>query len=116
MFLSKRGLNILSYRKPPWPFDSPAPIPVTAMYFCPEFCFTATIALSLFIFFSSESGNAVEFIKHKPFTLFGNNLAKDNKLYTYKHHGFWMPMDTLRDKNKLNNMWSNNTASWKNWK
>ena len=45
-----------------------------------------------------------------------NNLAKDNKLYTYKHHGFWMPMDTLRDKNKLNEMWSINNAPWKTWK
>ena len=44
------------------------------------------------------------------------NMAKDGKLYTYKHDDFWMPMDTLRDKNKLNDMWSNNEAAWKIWK
>ena len=43
-------------------------------------------------------------------------MAKDGKLYTYKHDDFWMPMDTLRDKNKLNDMWLNNEAAWKIWK
>jgi len=43
------------------------------------------------------------------------NLAKDNKLYTYKHNGFWMPMDTLRDKIKLNEMWQKGNAPWKVW-
>ena len=44
------------------------------------------------------------------------NLSKDGEVYTYKHYGFWMPMDTLRDKNKLNDMWLNNEAAWKIWK
>jgi glucose-1-phosphate cytidylyltransferase len=43
------------------------------------------------------------------------DLALQNQLYTYKHHGFWMPMDTLKDKNQLNNMWSQNDAPWKIW-
>ncbi len=43
------------------------------------------------------------------------NLAKDGKIFTYKHRGFWMPMDTLRDKNKLNEMWDDNEAKWKMW-
>jgi len=43
------------------------------------------------------------------------NLAKDGEIYTYKHDGFWMPMDTLRDKNLLNKMWDENNAPWKVW-
>jgi glucose-1-phosphate cytidylyltransferase len=43
------------------------------------------------------------------------NLAKDGEIYTYKHDGFWMPMDTLRDKNLLNELWNNNKAKWKMW-
>ena len=43
------------------------------------------------------------------------NLAKENQLYAYKHHGFWMPMDTLRDKNELNKLWNNDNAPWKKW-
>jgi len=43
------------------------------------------------------------------------NLAKDGEIYTYKHDGFWMPMDTLRDKNLLNKMWNENKAPWKVW-
>ena len=43
------------------------------------------------------------------------NLAKDGEIFTYKHDGFWMPMDTLRDKNMLNDMWSSNKAPWKIW-
>ncbi|MFA6136950.1 MAG: glucose-1-phosphate cytidylyltransferase [Sulfurimonas sp.] len=44
-----------------------------------------------------------------------NNLAKDGEIFTYKHDGFWMPMDTLRDKQKLNEMWENKKAPWKVW-
>ena len=43
------------------------------------------------------------------------NLAKDNEIFTYKHHDFWMPMDTMRDKMKLNQMWNENKAPWKVW-
>ena len=43
------------------------------------------------------------------------NLAKEGEIYTYKHDDFWMPMDTLRDKMKLNEMWENNKAPWKTW-
>jgi glucose-1-phosphate cytidylyltransferase len=43
------------------------------------------------------------------------NLANDGELYTYKHDGFWMPMDTLSDKNKLNKLWNQNQAPWKLW-
>ena len=44
------------------------------------------------------------------------SLANQNELFTYKHNGFWMPMDTLRDKNELNKLWNNGRAPWKNWK
>lgn len=42
-------------------------------------------------------------------------LAKDGQIYTYKHDSFWMPMDTLRDKQILSNMWNSNKAPWKMW-
>jgi glucose-1-phosphate cytidylyltransferase len=43
------------------------------------------------------------------------NLAKDGMLAAYKHYGFWHPMDTLRDKNTLADMWAGNEAPWKIW-
>ncbi len=43
------------------------------------------------------------------------NLAHDNEMVTYKHHGFWKCMDTLRDKNELNEMWSSGQAPWRVW-
>jgi len=43
------------------------------------------------------------------------NLAKDGQVHTYKHNGFWMPMDTLRDKNQLNKLWKDKQAPWKVW-
>jgi glucose-1-phosphate cytidylyltransferase len=43
------------------------------------------------------------------------NLAKIGQLMAYKHDGFWQPMDTLRDKNNLKKLWSENKAPWKNW-
>ncbi len=42
--------------------------------------------------------------------------ARRNQLYAYKHHGFWQCMDTLRDKNKLEEMWGGGNAPWKIWK
>jgi glucose-1-phosphate cytidylyltransferase len=42
-------------------------------------------------------------------------LAEDGQVYTYKHRGFWMPMDTLRDKIYLNEMCENNNATWMVW-
>ncbi len=42
-------------------------------------------------------------------------LATTGQLNAYEHHGFWQPMDTLRDKNQLENLWAHNTAPWKIW-
>ena len=44
------------------------------------------------------------------------NLAKHNELKAFVHTGFWQPMDTLRDKNYLENLWSINEAPWRKWK
>lgn len=43
------------------------------------------------------------------------NLAKDGQMTSFKHTGYWKPMDTLRDKNELENQWESNKAPWKNW-
>lgn len=43
-------------------------------------------------------------------------LAQDGELYTYKHQGFWKPMDTLRDKTQLDELAENNKAPWMLWK
>ena len=43
------------------------------------------------------------------------NLAKDAELTVYKHHGFWQPMDTLREKNLLEELWASGKAPWKKW-
>ncbi|MEO8003027.1 MAG: glucose-1-phosphate cytidylyltransferase, partial [Arenimonas sp.] len=42
-------------------------------------------------------------------------LAKEGQLSAYSHNGFWHPMDTLRDKVKLEEFWQTNTAPWKVW-
>ena len=43
-------------------------------------------------------------------------MALEGELFAYKHYGFWKPMDMLRDKMQLENLWNNNKALWKNWK
>jgi glucose-1-phosphate cytidylyltransferase len=43
------------------------------------------------------------------------NLAKDGEIFTFKHDGFWKPMDSLKDKNDLNKLWDDNKAPWKVW-
>jgi glucose-1-phosphate cytidylyltransferase len=42
-------------------------------------------------------------------------LARDGELRAFKHRGFWQPMDTLRDKNLLDDLWSRGAAPWKKW-
>ena len=44
------------------------------------------------------------------------NLVKDKQIYTYKHKNFWMPMDTLSDKKKLNDIYNSERAPWAVWK
>jgi len=43
-------------------------------------------------------------------------LAQDGELMGYRHHGFWSCMDTLREKNYLNDLWETGNAPWKIWK
>lgn len=42
-------------------------------------------------------------------------LTRKGQLSTYKHKGFWQPMDTLRDKIHLEEIWKTGTAPWKRW-
>lgn len=42
-------------------------------------------------------------------------LALNGELMAYKHHGFWHPMDTLRDKTYLDELWKSGNAPWKVW-
>jgi glucose-1-phosphate cytidylyltransferase len=42
-------------------------------------------------------------------------LAKMGELMAFKHLGFWHPMDTLRDKRELEQLWATGSAPWKNW-
>ena len=43
------------------------------------------------------------------------NLAENNQLKVFKHYGFWQPMDTLRDKRQLEELWMKGCPPWKMW-
>jgi len=49
--------------------------------------------------------------EHEPLEI----LAREGQVFTYKHHGFWKPMDTLSDKNQLEKMIEKKTAPWIKW-
>ena len=49
--------------------------------------------------------------EHEPLA----NLAHMGELMAFEHNGFWQPMDTLRDKNLLEDLWSSGNPPWKNW-
>jgi glucose-1-phosphate cytidylyltransferase len=42
-------------------------------------------------------------------------LSADGELAAFKHSGFWRPMDTLRDKRELDELWASGKAPWKRW-
>lgn len=44
-----------------------------------------------------------------------NRLTLDGQLMAFSHNGFWQPMDTLRDKNHLEELWQSGKAPWKVW-
>ena len=43
-------------------------------------------------------------------------LAADGELMSFRHSGFWQPMDTLREKNYLEDLWARGDAPWKIWR
>jgi len=43
-------------------------------------------------------------------------LAREGQLMAFAHDGFWQPMDTLRDRNYLEDLWKNDKAPWRVWK
>jgi glucose-1-phosphate cytidylyltransferase len=43
------------------------------------------------------------------------HLVKNGQLNAYKHQGFWRPMDSLREKNELVDLWTKGTAPWALW-
>ena len=49
--------------------------------------------------------------EHEPLS----QLASNNQLSAYLHEGFWQPMDTIRDKQRLEELWASGNAPWKNW-
>jgi glucose-1-phosphate cytidylyltransferase len=42
-------------------------------------------------------------------------LAREHQLKAYRHRGFWQPMDTLRDRTLLEDLWARGRAPWKRW-
>ena len=68
-------------------------------------------------FFVSET-NLFDFIEDDSTILEKHTLstlAKQNQVNAFKHNGFWQPMDTLRDKNYLEDLWSTGNIPWKSW-
>ncbi|MFH1387609.1 MAG: glucose-1-phosphate cytidylyltransferase [bacterium] len=60
----------------------------------------------------------LDYIKGDEMSLEGEpleKLAKQRQLMTYKHSGFWQPMDTLRERKILESLWSSGKAPWKVW-
>ena len=70
---------------------------------------------SLWIVFNGEIFNYIE----QDSTVFEKDplekLASENKLSAFRHSGFWQPMDTLRDKNVLEDLWNTGNPPWKIW-
>jgi len=69
-------------------------------------------------FFVCEPG-VFNYIKDGDKTIFERqpleDLARDGELYTYKHYGFWKPMDTMRDKTQLEQLIESGKAPWIKW-
>lgn len=56
-------------------------------------------------------GNDASILEKEPL----ENVARDGELVAYKHDGFWYPMDSMRDKNYLEELWKSGKPPWKIW-
>lgn len=56
-------------------------------------------------------GEGEDMLEQSPY----EHLATDGQMSAYKHSGFWSPMDTVRDRNYLEQLWQENHAPWRNW-
>ncbi|RZK37456.1 MAG: glucose-1-phosphate cytidylyltransferase [Hymenobacter sp.] len=69
-------------------------------------------------FFVCEPG-VLDYIKQGDATIWERGpmegIAHAGQMNAYKHHGFWKPMDTLRDKQELDSAWRAGEAAWKTW-
>ena len=54
-------------------------------------------------------------IRHPAGTTLMDCLAKENTIQTYRHEGFWSPVETVRDKTWLDGLWAAGKAPWKVW-
>ena len=64
------------------------------------------------------SPKCIDYIENDQSSWEGNpleKLAKEAELGAFMHKGFWQPMDTLRDKNLLEELWDSGHAPWKKW-
>ncbi len=61
--------------------------------------------------FNYIADNESEIFERRPL----EHLAQDSQLNAYKHFGFWHPMDTLKDKMYLTDLWTSGKAPWKKW-
>jgi glucose-1-phosphate cytidylyltransferase len=64
------------------------------------------------------SPSVCEFIENDDVSWEGppiEELARQDELRAFRHHRFWYPVDTLRDKNYLESLWSDNAAPWRLW-
>lgn len=60
----------------------------------------------------SYLGDGTQMLEQSPY----ENLAQDGQMAAYRHMGFWSPMDTMRDKSYLEELWQTGRAEWKIWK
>ena len=42
-------------------------------------------------------------------------LSRDGELMAFEHQGFWQPMDTIRERQELDELWTSGKAPWKTW-
>lgn len=64
------------------------------------------------------SSKCIDYIENDQSSWEGSPLikiAKQGELAAYQHRGFWQPMDTLREKNLLEELWASGKAPWKTW-
>jgi glucose-1-phosphate cytidylyltransferase len=112
LHMATGGANVMTIFSPESRFGLVEVVEGQVVNFAEKPRVTEKVNIGFFIFNSEIFEHITPGTMLEDFAL--KSLAKSGRLFSHPHEGFWMPMDTFREYEKLSELWKNGTAPWMN--